>query len=797
MPGTALKGILAHAGPEATAALRLASRATAAAVDDAAPCLSITLTSSTRREDIDAWLRATRKMAHAPELEIMLCGDCPAAVLDLLLARVAARGVPRAIVLRSAGDGGVAAAIPGACLARLAPGAAAGASAAAGIERLTIEGRLVADGGAERLLVPLAAACGASLRRLDLGTGWAGAAPLQVAAEALHALSALTRLEELRCALPAAYIAPPPAALVGLVESSGNVGAQLRDAAAGALRAVLPARGLRALTLSGLPDVWAPAKGNGGRAVGTAADDVEDGGAGAGLALPQALDGLAACLVAGGMSCLRDLEVSLSSGWAMRWSAGAAGGASAALALHGVDAVAQLAPPRGRGPARDAAPAAAGAVGGLAVKLERAMAPYLSVPSATAAVVMSLQLSLAPADVPELTDVLGGMPALRNLRVAAMATASAGQAPLAQLLAAAAAAPALESLVAVPGLAPAEVAPGTLAPLLAGPAKAALRHLKIVGCLRLRVAGGAEAEEAWAPLAGLCGLRSLSLHHVGAGTKLHLPGSCLPSGLRAVDFKGVNLTFGDDVTGTHVKLPELASVKLVGCDVTGRLSRSPLAGPHVTDAVIAGCKMGGWAEAACAWPGLTRLRASCQVAGAGAGGAEAACLLAAAGGLSKLASLQVQRLALLDDAALAALLQLPRLRRLSVAVGQCALTAGGIAAGISRTRVGEAGAPTQLNTLAVQLPAPHLPGHVKALLAGDGDAAVVAAGVGPEALPWWALPAAGAADGAAGAAAAAWKARPGGRLNHMLQVALPGTAVSVQLNQAPVAKASRLGPSKA
>ncbi|KIZ06182.1 hypothetical protein MNEG_1773 [Monoraphidium neglectum] len=761
LPGPALKAVLAHAGPEAAAACRLTHRAAAAAIADATPAISATLLPSTTRGDVDAWLRGTRRLAHAPELVVLLHGTAPEVALDLLLARVIARGAPRRLVLRgAAARPGVAAAaaVPSACLARVA--------GAGGVEQLCLVDVAVAapaDGDPSALLAPLAfASAASSLRALELGAGWAGGAPLQSAAAALRVLVTLPRLEELTVALPAATLAAPPAALAGLIESSGHVGAQLLDAAEGALAALAELRGLRSLTVTGLPDVWAPKNRATVAAIQAAVETSSRSAGAAACFVPAVCDGLAARLAAV-MPKLRRLNVSLAcASLAMRWASGPDGSATKeGLALLDIDAVAQLAPPR-RAPA-GAAVAGVG-VEALPARLERALVPYAHADALPA--LTSLQLSLAPADAPQLAAALERLPALRALRLAVMATSGAGGVPLAALLAAVArSAPALESVVVVPGLAVADVDAAALTPLCA---LRGLRSLKLVGNLR-----PVPSAAAWAPLAALTGLRRLAVHNVGAELT-QLPGSCLPAGLTALDLKGVRLTGGAAGKGDVTAVPALTTVRLTGCEVLD-LAASAAAGPAVSEVVVAGCALGrdGWAAAPRAWPALVSLRAACG------GGADAAALLAAVGGggFPRLEALAVQRLPELGDPQLAALLTPRALRRLSAGANGCALTPEGIGTAAMTAAPG-------LRALALQLPARHLPAHLQHLMAGAAPVAPApAAAAAGAAAPWWVMPAASPAE-----ASAAGEARaPGSRLAAALGAALPGAAVAVVLNQAPVA----------
>ncbi|GBF91041.1 hypothetical protein Rsub_03897 [Raphidocelis subcapitata] len=783
LPGPALQAVLAAAGPDAAGALRLAGRAAAAAAADALPGLSFTVTPATTRADVDAWLRATRRLAHAPRLTVRVAGAAPAAALDALLARVAARGAPRVLVLRAAGPHGAGASVPAACLGRVGRGTAA----------LRLSGvALSADGAAPAaaLLEPLAAAA-SSLRHLDLGAAWACGAPLQDASAALAALRALPQLRSLRAALPAPSLAAPPAALAGLVASAGPVRAQLRDAAAGALAAVLPLRGLRTLALTGLPDVWA----DGNRAA--AADEEEP-------ALPATFAALGdACAAA--MPGLRRLRVGLAGGWAMRWGGrmeaapagddgafgseeeekeeeeegdcdgGCANGGR--LALREIEAVAAFAPRRGA-----AAPAAAAAPADLRARLLAALAPYCGAGAGAAAAVTALSLSMPLGDVPGLEAALSALPALRSARLAVMATPSAGAAPLDALAAAAAAgAPGLRELALLPGTGPAALSPSTLVPLLGAAPR--LRALRLVGALA--PAAGASAADAWAALAAAPALARLAVHNVAA-SRLELPAAALPACLEEVDLRGIRLTAPGATAsaaapgraGPPAARPALRRVSLVGCDVDD-VAAVGLSGPAVRSAVVANTRLrgAGWGGAARAWPALASLRASADD-GDGAGGAGAAAgsggLLAALPRFGALESLSVQRLPALDDGALAALAAPPRLRHLSASAAACALTADGAAgrlgdAAAAAAAVAGAGAPPRLRAVELHLPAAHLPRGVQALIAGGPPAPAAA----PAPAPWWAAPA-----GAGGA--------PGGALAEALARALPGAGVCVRLTQSPL-----------
>jgi hypothetical protein len=733
-------------------------------------------------------------MAHAPRMVVTVHGAAPHAALDLLLAKSAARGAPRSVVLRGGGGGAAAhgaaaASVPAACLARLAGVAHVRLmDVALTLPDYSADGSTATAAAATPagLLAPLAAGAGAMLRALDLGAGWAGGAALQDAAAALAALATTApRLEELRVALPAAAVSAPPAALAGLVESAGHVGAQLREAAAGLLAALAPLRRLRVLKLTGLPDVWAPK-----HAVATDGDEDDA----AGELLPRSFEALGARM-AGVMPRLCRVDVALAGGWAMHWRAAAAahpavdeddeaaddyaayeaaaaeGAAVGPLTLRAVDAVMHLAP----GGAAAAAAAAAVAPATLLAKMHNAVAPYCDNASSAAAAlaaVASLQLTVPVSDVPALAAALSACPALRALRLTALATSAAGAAPLGAMVAAvAAAAPRLRSLVLVPGLAPAALDADTLAPLAAhnGP----LRTLKIVGALS--AARGAAPEAVWAPVAALAGLQRLAVHHVG-GERVALAAACLPAALEVLDLKGVRLAAAAAGAPTAAAPAGLCTVNLVGCEVD---DVAALAAGNVTAAVVAGTRLGngGWHGAARSWPALASLRASFEGAAVGA----AADLLAALPGFERLEALALQRLPALDDASLAALLAAPGLRRLSVGAGACAVTAAGVeAAGAvvaAATAAATAAVPAKLRSVALQLPARHLPAHLQQLLAGGAEAAAAAgAGDAAAAAPWWVLPAA--------------ECRlPGGRLHAALAGAFAGAAIAVQLNQAPRAAA--------
>ena len=832
---TTKQAILSAAGPRGTAAVRAAGRGAAAAAGEAAPSLRCELTAASTADDAAAWLRATRRLAHAPELALTLHGAVAAAPVEALFAGLARRGaVPRLLLVRGGGGGGnggddggngggeaaaastsAAAAVPAAslpakCLARLPAGVRALKLSGVALRLDAITGGVegggsghIAAGAAEATLPTTAAPApettllaglaeapvAASLATLDLGAGWAGpGAALQYAAAAIAALAALPRLERFSVTLPPPALAQLPPALAGLAGGDAFVGPQLRDAAAGAVAALLCLTRLVALSVAGLPDVWAPRYA--GAAAAAAAGAVADGnaaadadGADAAAAplplLPHTFEGLGARL-ASGLPALRRLDVALAGGWGLAWRAAADDGA---LTLAAVDAAAHLAP-RGRaaagsGAAAAAAAAAAGA-GDLRTALEVALAPYVDAPTAALPLVRSLRLALPLGAIAGLERTLRALPALASLRVAVMATAAAAPAaPLGALLAAVAAGagPRLAELAVVLGLAPAVVSPAALEPLAAR--LPGLRALRIAGALR-----AADGTDAWATLARVRGLRRLALHNVAAAKAPFAPEAALPPALEAVDLKGLRLVAvaaaaAPAAVATGETRP-LRSVRLVGCDASATGLAAPgLAGAAVADATVVGCALGpaGWAAAADAWPRLESLRAALAPAATTEAQAEEAAGLLA-GALPRMRALEavaLPRLPRLGDAEIAALLLLAGVRRVSVGAAACEVTRAGAEALVAAAAAEAkgAGGAARLRSLSLQLPARHLlPPGVRAVL-GDGSGEAAAA----VAAPWWAEP----SDGGVLC------------LARLLRAAAPTAAIDVALSYAPLGSVARGG----